>query len=223
VKTTVKISLADIAVALASGALVACIAGVMVGDLAAGTLGFVVAFLTSVGRQRQRAARQARIDNPAALQWDVVVNDVRVGVLSDAHYAALENAVVDDWRLYFAQARNLVEVCGRAGVKLMFAVPVALFWLGITVVAFDPSGASAVVDAVRTAPSADIITAIGRYARGVSVLVAVPMGVIALVAAPRFGYENQFQAALGAAVRRRMLTAAEGRMLLIPVPALRPA
>jgi len=218
-----SISRTDIAIAAVSGVLVACIAGALVSHMAAGALGFVVAFLTTTGRQRQRAELQARIDNPSPLQWEVVVNHVRVGALSDAHYATLERAVFDDWRLYFAQARNLVEVCGRAGVKLMFAVPVAAFWLSIAVVAFDPSSASAVIDAVRTASPAEIITAVGRYAHGVSIFVAVPMCVLALVAAPRFGYENQFQSALGAAVRCRVQAAAEGRMMLVPVQALRPA
>ncbi|MFJ1470236.1 hypothetical protein [Massilia orientalis] len=222
-KSIPKIARIDIAVAVVSGVLVACITGAMVSDLAAGALGCVVAFLTMTGHQRQRAALQARIDNPAALHWEVVVNDVLVGTLADAHYAALETAVLDDWRLYLAQARNFAEVCSRAGGKFLFAVPVTLFWLGIAVVAFDPHSAVAVIDAVRTTPSTEIISAFGPIVRSLVAIVAVPMGVYALLAAPSFGYENQFQAELGAAVRRRVQAAAAGRMLLVPVQALRTA
>lgn len=222
-KSIPKIARIDIAVAVVSGALVACIAGAMVADLAAGALGFVVAFLTTTGRQRQRAALQARIDNPAGLSWEVVVNDVRVGTLADAHYAAIERGVLDDWSLYFAQARNVAEVCSRAAGKLLFAVPMTLFWLWIAVVAFDPHSAVAVIDAVRSAPSAEIVAAFGRYVPGIVALVAVSLYSSALVTGPRFGYENQFQAAVGAAVRRRVQAAVEGRMLLVPVQELRTA
>lgn len=221
--STPKIVSVDIVVAVVSGAVVACVAGAMVGHLSGGFLGFLVALLTMTGRQRQGAQLQARIDNPAAFQWEVVVNDVHVGTLSDAHYAGLERVVLDDWRVYFAQARNLAEVAGRAAGTLLLAVPLTLFWLGIAIVAFDPHSATAVIDAVRTVPSAEISAAVGRYGPSVVALVAVSMCLSALVTGPRFGYENQFQAALGAAVRRRVQAAAEGRMLLVPVLALRTA
>jgi len=218
-----KIARTDIVISVVSGAVVASIAGAMVGHVAAGALGFVVAFLTTAGRQRQRAELKARIDNPASLHWEVVVNDVRVGSLSDPHYAMLEQAVFDDWRLYFAQMRNLVEMIGRFSGNLLFSVPVTLFWLGVAVFAFDPNSAVAMLDAMRTAPSSELIGAFARWAPGVAMVVAVPMCLFAILAAPRFGYENQFQAELGAAVRRRVQAAAEGRMLLVPVHVFRPA
>lgn len=218
-----KIARTDIIIAVVSGVVVACIAGAMVGHVAAGALGFVVAFLTTAGRQRQRAELQARIDNPASLHWEVVVNDVRVGALSDANYAMLEQAVFDNWRLYVAQVQNLVEMVGHFSGKLLFSVPVTLFWLGVAVIAFDPNSAVAVLDAMRTAPSSELIGAFAHWAPGIATVVAVPMCLFAVLAAPRFGYENQFQAALGAAVRRRVQAAAEGRMLLVPVHAFRPA
>ena len=222
-KSIPKIARIDIVIAVVSGALVACVAGAMVGHMSGGFLGFLVAFLTMTGRQRQRAQLQARTDNPAALQWEVVVNDVRVGTISDAHYAGLELSVLDNWGVYFAQARNLAEVAVRAAGTLLFAVPLTLFWLAIAVVVFDPHSATAVIDAVRTAPSVEISTVLGRYVPVVVVLVAVSMCLSALVAGPRFGYENRFQAELGAAVRRRVQAAAAGRMLLVPVQALRTA
>lgn len=217
-----KIARIDIIIAVLSGAAVACIAGALVGDLAAGALGFAVAFLTTTGRQRRRAALQVRIDSPDALQWEVVVNDILVGTLSDAHYAALEKAVFDDWRLYFAQGLNLVEVCSRAARTLLFAGPVALFWLAIAVVAFDPHGAAAIIDTVRIAPSVEVVAAVGRYVPVLAGIATVPMCLFGLVTATRFGYEDQFQAELGAAVRRSVQAAAEGRMLLVPIRALRP-
>lgn len=218
-----KIARTDIIIAVAAGVVVACIAGVMVGHVTAGTLGFVVSFLTTVGRQRQRAELKARIDNPASFHWEVVVNGVHVGALSDASYAMLEQAVFDNWRLYFAQVRNLLEMIGRFCGKLLFSVPVMLFWLGVAVIAFVPNSAVAVLEAMRTAPSSELISAFAHWAPGIAMVAAVPMCLLAVLAAPRFGYENQFQAALGGAVRRRLRVAAEGRMLLVPVHAFHPA
>lgn len=210
--------LASTAASFLSGALAACIAGVALGHVAGGLVGFVVALVTAIGRQRQRAALQARIDNPAALHWDVVVNNVRVGALSDAHYARLEKAVLDDWRLYLAQAVNLVKVVVRTAEMLIFAVPVTLFWLGLAMAVFDPTDAAAVVQGLRTASPGEIVAVVAHWAPAGLIWAVVLMSMFALLASPRLGYENKFQAELGEAVRRRLRVVAVGRMMLVPAP-----
>ena len=206
----------SVVVSFLSGVLAACMGGVALGHAAGGVIGFGVAFVTAVGRQRQRSSLLSRIDNPAAVQWDVVVNDVRVGVLSDAHYAGLEKAVLDDWRLYLAQAVNFVKVGVRAAEMLIFAVPVTLFWLGLGMAIFDPKEAASVVQSLRAASPADIVAAIAHWAPAGLVGAVVLMSMYALLASPRLGYENKFRTKLGEAVRRRLHVAAEGRTMLIP-------
>lgn len=210
---------ATAAVSFLSGVIAACTAGAALGHVSGGLVGFAVAFVTAVGRQRQRAALQSRIDKPASLQWDVVVNNVRVGALSDAHYAGLEKAVLDDWRLYGAQAFNLVRVAVRTVEMLIFAVPVTLFWLGLAIAIFDPKDAAAILQGLRTASPAEIVAAVAHWAPTWLVSVTVLMSMFALLASPRLGYENKFKAELGEAVRRRLRVAAVGRMMLVPAPA----
>lgn len=98
-----KLNLADGIVGLLAGVPVAMLACAVFGDIG-GVLGAFVAFLATVGSQRQRAAFQVRIDTPAPLDWEVVINKVRVGSISDCDYAALAKAVHEDWRVYWAQA-----------------------------------------------------------------------------------------------------------------------
>lgn len=219
VLTIGRLDFATAAVSFLSGVLAACMAGVGLGHVAGGAVGFVVAFVTAVGRQRQRAALQSRIDKPALLHWDVVVNNVRVGALSDAQYAGLEKAVLDDWRLYGAQAVNLAKVVVRTAEMLIFAVPVTLFWLGLAVAIFDPKDAAVIVQGLRTASPAEIVAAVAHWAPTWLVSAAVLMSMFALLASPRLGYENKFNAELGEAVRRRLRVAAVGRLMLVPVPA----
>lgn len=223
VLTIGRLDFATAAVSFLSGALAACMAGIALGHVAGGAVGFVVAFVTAVGRQRQRAALQSRIDKPASLHWDVVVNNVRVGALSDAHYAGLEKAVLDDWRLYWAQGVNLVKVVVRSAEMLIFAVPVTLFWLGLAMAIFDPRDAAAVVESLRAASPAEIVSAVAHWAPAGLVGAVYLMSMFALLASPRLGYENKFKAELGEAVRRRLHVAAVGRMTLVPAFGANPA
>lgn len=215
--TTTKFNLADVTVGFLTGVPVAAFACLLFGGIG-GVLGAVAAFLASTGSQRQRAAIQLRIDTPASLHWEVVINNVRVGSIADCDYAALEKAVHGDWRVYWAQGRNLVKVGVRAVEMLLFAVPASLFWLALLLVFFNPESAVAVTEGLRAASSSEIVAAVERYTTGVMIVFVLLMGVFVSIASPRLGYENMFRAELGEAVRRRVQAAAQGRLELVPCP-----
>lgn len=215
--TITKLNLADVAVGVLTGVPVAAFACLLFGGIG-GVLGAFVAFLATTGSRRQRAALQLRIDTPAPLNWEVMINKVRVGWIADCDYAALEKAVHGDWRVYWAQGRNLVKVGVRAAEMLVFAVPVALFWVALALVFIDPESAAAVAEGLRAAPGSEIVAAIERYTTGVMIFFVVLMFLFAAIASPRLGYDNMFRTELGEAVRRRVQTAALGRLELVPCP-----
>jgi len=212
-----KLSLADVTVGFLTGVPVAALAVLVFGDIG-GVLGVFVGFLATTGSQRQRAALQLRIDTPVPLHWEVVINQMRVGSIADCDYAALEKAVHGDWRVYWAQGRNLVKVGVRAVEMLLFAVPAFLFWLALALVFFDPESAAVVAEALRAAPGSEIVAAIERYTTGVIIFFVVLMFLFAAIASPRLGYENMFRVELGEVLRRRVEAAAQGRLELVPCP-----
>lgn len=213
-----NMSRGDLATGAITGLIAACITGLMAGAVFGLGMGAIVAFAAARGRQGQRTALQERIDRPAAMVWEVLVNDVRVGQLSDDTYAKFEKAVHEDWRVYRAQLANLAKVVLRAAEMLLFAVPISLVWIGLAIVLIDPVAAASVVDALRAAPAAELIGAIERSLSFVTFIFVLVMILFAALASPRLGYVNQFTRELNFVVRRYVRVAAEGRMTLVPVP-----
>ncbi|MBY0240030.1 MAG: hypothetical protein K2X55_12015 [Burkholderiaceae bacterium] len=80
-----------------------------------------------------------------------------------------------------------------------------------------------VIDAVPTAPSAEIFRAASIYVTGASTVSDAFLCLFAVFAALRFGYENKFHTELVAAVRRQMQMVTVGRMMLVPEQAFRSA
>lgn len=216
-KDLVQMSRGDAAVGVLIGSVVACLAGLMIGAMG-WMLGAAAAFVTSTERHRLRRNLQLRIDHPADLEWDVVVNNVRVGTLPDAAYAEIEKAVVEDWRVYVAQARNLLRVVGRAADTLVVAIPATLFWLGLAFMFVDPQAATSLVEALRSAPPADIFAAVAQYSSVGAFVIVVAMLLAMMVTSSRGGDENVFQDRIADAVRCRVQAAPVGRVMLVPVP-----
>lgn len=216
-KSTLKnLSRGDLATGAITGLIVACVIGLMADPVFGLGMGVIAALVASSGRQGQRAALQQRIDRPAAMVWEVMVNNVRVGQLSDATYARYEKAVHEDWRVYSAQLANLAKVCMRAGEMLLFAVPISLVWIVLAIIVIDPAAAASVVEALRAAPASELISAIERSMSVVMFIFAITMFMFAALASPRLGYVNQFTRELNDVVRRHVRVAAEGRMMLVP-------
>lgn len=207
----------DAFVGMLTGVVAACITGLMIGELG-GAIGAVVAFIAARERHGRRARLQRRIDSPLDLEWGVVINHVRVGTLSDASYAGLEKAVLEDWRVLWHQAANFGKVGVRAAEMLIFAIPVTLFWLCLAIVLLDPEAAGSVVAAMRAAPPEELFAAARLYANVAILAAIVVMCFLAMMASPRLGYENKYQATLADAVRRQVHASAEGRMMLVPAP-----
>lgn len=220
-----KLNRADVTIGVLTGVMVGFVASLVFGPLGGFLGGAFAAYTAAAGIQRQRAALQLRIDNPTAINWDVAVNKVHVGTISDAEYAGLEMSVLADWRVHCAQGRNLATVGMRIINMLIFAVPIALFWLALGLVLVDPEAAANVAEALRAAPGSEIVAAVDRYARIAMLAFALGVLMLAFVASPRLGYRNVFRDELGEAVRRRVRAAAVGRLVLTPcqLPARAPA
>jgi len=218
-----NLSRGDVATGAITGLIAACVTGLMADAIFGMGMGAIAALAAASGRQGQHAALQARIDRPAARVWEVLVNDVRVGQLSDDTYARYEKAVHEDWRVYRAQLANLAKVVARAAEMLLFAVPISLVWIGLAIVLIDPVAAASVVEALRAAPAAELIGAVERSLSFVTFIFVIVMILFAALASPRLGYVNQFTRELNFVVRRHVRVAAEGRMILVPFPSPVPA
>lgn len=206
----------DVAIGLLTGLVLGCLLCFVFGPLGGLFGGAVAAHAAAAGSQRHRAALQLRIDSPGSLCWDVTVNNVLVGTISDVNFASLEKAVLGDWRVYGAQARNLASVGVRICKLLILTVPIALFWLGLGRIVVDPNGAPSLAECLRAAPGSEIAAAVEHYVTTVMLACAVCICMLAPFASRRLGYQNMFQEKLGEAVRRSVRAVAVGRLVLTP-------
>ncbi|MDK6076232.1 MULTISPECIES: hypothetical protein [Massilia] len=214
-KTMTPVSRGDVAVGALLGGVAACVGAVALGPVGL-VLGAVLGVGVSVERRRQRAALQARIDNPALVEWDVVIERVHVGTLSDAGLAELEKGVLEDWHVYRSQALNLLSTAIRAAQMLAWVVPVALFWAALAAVVNPEAIRTAVSDLQAMTGMASAIAHVTLSAAGILwvVLMAIAVGFY-----PCLGYVNMFSAETARAVRHRVRVVADGRMMLVPHPA----
>lgn len=214
--TNTPASRGDVAVGGLLGGLAACVGGIVVGP-AGLVLGVALGLGVAMERRRQRSALQARIDNPAPVEWDVVIERVNVGTLSDAGLAELEKGVLEDWRVYRSQALNLLGTAIRAAQMLAWLVPVALFWVALAAAVVSPEAFRGAVGDLGAMTG--MVSAIAHVVLPATAILWVVLIAVAVGFYPCLGYVNMFGAETARAVRRRVRVVAGGRMMLVPHPA----
>lgn len=215
-KTNTPTSRGDVAVGVLLGGVAACVGGVAVGAVGV-ALGVVLGLGVTTERRRQRAALQARIDNPAPVEWEVVIDRVNVGSLPDAGLAELEKGVLEDWCVYRSQALNLLGTAIRAAQMLAWVVPVALFWVAVAAALVSPEALRGAVGDLGAMTG--LVRAIAHVVLPAAAILWAVLMAVAVGFYPCLGYVNMFSAETARAVRQRVRVEAGGRMMLVPHPA----
>lgn len=178
-------------------------------------LGLTVA-ISIAGRflmARLDASYGKRIILGGATRWDVWVNDVKVGTVSDAQYAAMQRCAMHDGRTAVAQLLNI----GRVGLvvldKFFVAVPLMVFWGAIALAGLAPETYTAVVQELL-APDAESLTRALRASAQVIVLMTVFVVCGMSVAGYRFGFRDCYAAEVARMLRRECATPADGEVRL---------
>ena len=97
----------------------------------------------------------ARIVVTDSVSWDVQVNGITVGTISDSEYAAMKLHAYRERRNVFAQIFNAWHIFMNVANKLLLAVPVMLFWCLIGLAVYYPETyIIAISDVQKAGPSA---------------------------------------------------------------------
>ncbi len=86
----------------------------------------VLSLCTAVSDDRRL---RARITQPQPWIWEIVVNDVPVGTISDGQYAALLRGVLRNWRVAAEQLVYSLKWATVLAGKMVLISPLVLFWL----------------------------------------------------------------------------------------------
>ncbi|MGA5726580.1 hypothetical protein ACPCHQ_21850 [Ralstonia thomasii] len=164
-------------------------------------------FIHLLNRYDRSLAKRIATDAPIA--WDVRLNGIRIGNVSDAEYAAMQRHVLHDPRNAVAQLCNLGRMASIALDKLIALLPLLFFWGVVTLAVFAPDSCTEAIRELQRADAAAITAAV-RTALHVGVSCSVMAVALMVAMGFRFGYRNRYSDAVGRMVRLHCGASAEG-------------
>ena len=154
------------------------------------------------------------LQTSTAMIYDVYVNDVLVGTLSDADYSAIKRQVLRDPRVYIAQILNVGWIAIKTMDNFFLGVPVLAFWSLLYLAYFEPSLYTGVIAFLQQGPVA-IHKAVENY---FSILAS--FWIMVLIVQATFsmrvaGFQNKFSLRYTCLLRQKLKVAAEGDVTLV--------
>lgn len=177
---------------------------------AGGALALAVVYLVDRQHSRYSRALENRIQATDGPTWDVEVNQVKVGTITDALYAEIRFQEFHDVRNYSAQVTNLFGVVFRFLNACLVAIPVGVLWFAVALAVFSPES----ITALQAASAAEIGQAISNGARMLPIVMLFSLNVNWLLGLSNFGFVNRFEEAVSISVRKRCGVAAKGSTVL---------
>lgn len=113
--------------------------------------------------------------------WQVWINGVCVGEVTDAQYAALQRSVLRDFGVVARMVIELLRAVCSGLAQVAFAVPAAIFWLSVLAAATEPAAVAEFLRGLSAATTDQIASSSGFLLRAIllfSAMVAVPFFVL---------------------------------------------
>lgn len=159
---------------------------------------------------RRRIAAQ---DSPT---WEVHLNHVQVGSITDAEYAAIQRAAFRDGGNALAQLFNLGRMVLAMADKLLGVVPQVFFWSAAALVVFAPERLAEVIHAIQRADATQIANAVEVVTRVCGTIAVLAVGLMAALG-HRFGFLNHYSECINRKLRQHCHTPAQGDVWLYRV------
>ncbi|WP_176000323.1 hypothetical protein [Burkholderia vietnamiensis] len=181
-----------------------------------GALAGLIGSLSALGRDRYINSLARRSNENRPLEWDVTINSVTVGTISDSDYAAVRYYVFRDNRIWLAQLFAGVKNFWNLTKQTVLALPTALVLGAIALALFAPNEIISICTSMAHASpdelSAAVSGAVWMWMTLLVVGVALRMSFSGRVF--NLSLTSQFDEAIALAVRRRLGVAAEGDVWL---------
>jgi len=153
--------------------------------------------------------------------WDVYINNVRMGTVTDAQYALMQQRAYFDPRNHMAQLLNLAHGLYTIIYRMAVTVPLTIFWLGIITLTHSPETLVEIIQILQTADTATLTTNI-KGAHDLVFLIAVLVTLTAglmMALGVKFGLRNVYADAVGILLRQHFKVPTDGEITLCrPIP-----
>ncbi|WP_157657682.1 hypothetical protein [Burkholderia ubonensis] len=174
--------------------------------------------MLEVDARRRESRLVRRIEAKDSPNWEVRLNDVSIGRITDAEYAAIELSAFRDGRNALAQLFNLGRMALAMVDKLVGVVPHVFFWSAAALVLFAPDRFTEVIHGFQQADAATTAKALDAIARVGFTLAVLTVGVMAALGC-RFGFLNHYAEDVNRRLRQHCNTPAQGDVMLYRVAA----
>ncbi len=156
----------------------------------------------------------ARMQADASPEWNVMLNGVSVGRITDAQYAEIRRTVLRDGRVAFEQLGNVIQIGLTAAAKALSFLPLFLIWALLLSMVVFPEALVSTIHEVQRASVQEIITSLHSLLLFGIALSGAAMGLMALLGYD-FGYRDCYREAVARMVRQHCGAAAIGELQLI--------
>jgi len=158
-----------------------------------------------------RLSRRARTDAPFV--WSVSINDVKVGAVTDAEYAAIQCLALHDGSNAVAQLLNVGKVATVIASLLLVGLTLGTVWSAFALALLEPEAHTAVVRNLLSADPANVTHAMRTLLRYCGLFLVVQVVGMAVMG-HRFGFRNHYRAAIATMLRQHFNTPADGEIRL---------
>lgn len=191
--------------------------GSVLRGLASGTLSGLAGAICASARLRYLNYLQRRAGEQDSGKWDVRVNSVTVGSISDAEYAAIRRKVYGDNLIWMGQLVWMVKRAFGLCSHVLQTLPIALVWGAIAGAIFVPDQIISCFSTLAHATPAELSTAmINTVTFGLGMILVSVLVMMALRGTLTRG-GGAFDKAVAYELRRRLGVAAEGNIDLCRV------
>lgn len=194
-------------------AVVVLVIGMLSNWLVGATCGLASWYSVVVLHRRCVSDLTDRAASADGVMWNIVLNGVKVGTISDEDYAVIRLKVLTDWRNYIAQLLNLGRVAMRILISLFIALPALVFWCAVVVTFFTPDALAYILIELRAATPTQITDAT-RVAMHVLALLGIMTIGFNAIRGERYGYVDQYGEVTTLLLRRHIGVAANGTLVL---------
>jgi hypothetical protein len=189
------------------------------GAVALGVLaGFTVFFTGSIHflARRYDTRLTQRIADGDKISWHVVLNDVKLGTLTDAEYASAKQRAFRDPRVAGEQVVNLCRAAASAVGRVVILIPFLLFWLFAVLLLVSPTEFSSTVEMLQKADAVTLTAAVKLLFEIAGLIAVMTLGICAALGHD-VGVRDCYSEGVNRELRRVFKTAATGDVQLTRV------
>lgn len=163
---------------------------------------------------RQNRSFTKRIQSDKVVTWDVFINGVNWGSVTDAQYAAMQQAAFNDWYTAMKQFFVVGRVIQTIIVKLCFFVPFVVFWAAaVTVIVITPESFSEIVQEIQNTTPGEIILTAKSFLKACITFSVITICFLFAIG-EQFGFKNAYSDAVTRMIKQQLLILPEGEMRL---------